>query len=179
MTDIDLSDLAADRDGSRKLRGYLASPAGTGPWPAVVMIHEMFGLDDVMRGHADRLAGFGYLTLAVDLFGAGSTARCLVTTLTALIRGHGRACAGAGECAAVPADQGGHRGDQASCGATRAEQVDGQGEVAKTGEAVGVAAHDIVQAEDLVDHHHAGPRTAARWAGQVAAKRPGAVAAGG
>ena len=64
MTDIDLSDLAAGRGGSRPLRGYLASPAGAGPWPAVVMIHEIFGLDDVMRGHADRLAGFGYLTLA-------------------------------------------------------------------------------------------------------------------
>jgi len=93
MTDIDLSDFAADRDGSRPLRGYLASPAGTGPWPAVVMIHEIFGLDDVMRGHADRLAGFGYLTLAVDLFSAGSTARCLVATMTAMIRGRGRAFA--------------------------------------------------------------------------------------
>jgi carboxymethylenebutenolidase len=93
MTDIDLSDLAADRDGSRPLRGYLASPAGTGPWPAVVMIHEVFGLDEVMRGHADRLAGLGYLTLAVDLFSAGSTARCLVATMTAMIRGHGRAFA--------------------------------------------------------------------------------------
>jgi carboxymethylenebutenolidase len=93
MTDIDLSDFAADRDGSQPLRGYLASPAGTGPWPAVVMIHEIFGLDDVMRGHADRLAGFGYLTLAVDLFSAGSTARCLVATMTAMIRGRGRAFA--------------------------------------------------------------------------------------
>ncbi|PXX10953.1 dienelactone hydrolase family protein [Mycolicibacterium moriokaense] len=93
MTDIDLSDLAADRDGSQPLRGYLAKPAGTGPWPAVVMIHEIFGLDDVMRGHADRLAGLGYLTLAVDLFSAGSTARCLVSTMTAMIRGHGRAFA--------------------------------------------------------------------------------------
>jgi len=93
MTDIDLSDLAADRDGSRPLRGYLASPAGTGPWPAVVMIHEIFGLDDVMRAHADRLAGLGHLTLAVDLFSAGSTARCLVTTMTTMIRGHGRAFA--------------------------------------------------------------------------------------
>ena len=43
MTEIDLSDLAAGRDGSRPLRGYLASPAGPGPWPAVVMIHELFG----------------------------------------------------------------------------------------------------------------------------------------
>jgi carboxymethylenebutenolidase len=93
MTDIDLSDLAADRDGSQPLRGYLASPPGTGPWPGVVMIHEIFGLDEVMRGHADRLAGFGYLTLAVDLFSAGSTARCLVATMTAMMRGRGRAFA--------------------------------------------------------------------------------------
>jgi carboxymethylenebutenolidase len=93
MTDIDLSDLAADRDGSQPLRGYLASPPGTGPWPAVVMIHEIFGLDEVMRGHAERLAGLGYLTLAVDLFSGGSTARCLVATMTAMMRGHGRAFA--------------------------------------------------------------------------------------
>jgi len=93
MTDIDLSDLAAARDGSQPLRGYLASPPGTGPWPAVVMIHEIFGLDDVMRGHADRLAGLGYLTLAVDLFSAGGNARCLVSTMTAMIRGRGRAFA--------------------------------------------------------------------------------------
>jgi carboxymethylenebutenolidase len=93
MTDIDLSHLAAARDGSQPLRGYLASPPGIGPWPAVVMIHEIFGLDEVMRGHADRLAGLGYLTLAVDLFSAGSTARCLVATMTAMMRGRGRAFA--------------------------------------------------------------------------------------
>jgi carboxymethylenebutenolidase len=93
MTDIDLSDLAANHDGSQPLHGYLASPPGIGPWPAVVMIHEIFGLDEVMCGHADRLAGFGYLTLAVDLFSAGSTARCLVATMTAMMRGRGRAFA--------------------------------------------------------------------------------------
>ena len=67
MTDIDLSDLASAHNGSQPLRGYLSTPSGPGPWPGVVMIHEIFGLDDVMRGHADRLAGLGYLTLAVDL----------------------------------------------------------------------------------------------------------------
>jgi carboxymethylenebutenolidase len=91
MTDIDLTHLAVTRGGSQPLRGYLASPPGTGPWPAVVMIHEIFGLDDVMRAHADRLADLGYLTLAVDLFSAGSTARCLVATMAAMLRGHGRA----------------------------------------------------------------------------------------
>jgi carboxymethylenebutenolidase len=93
MTDIDLTDLAAARDGSQPLRGYLSSPPGSGPWPGLVMIHEIFGLDDVMRAHADRLAGLGYLTLAVDLFSAGGTKRCLVSTMTAMIRGRGRAFA--------------------------------------------------------------------------------------
>src|ERR1700758_5784221 len=96
MTAIDLSGLAADRNGCRKLRGYLAGPAGPGPWPAVVMIHEIFGLNDVMRRHADHLAGLGYLTLAVDLFSAGGTTRCLVATMTAMIRGHGPAFADIG-----------------------------------------------------------------------------------
>jgi carboxymethylenebutenolidase len=91
MTDIDLSALA--RNGSQPLRGYLSTPSGPGPWPGVVLIHEIFGLDDVMRRHADRLAGLGYLTLAVDLFSSGGTARCLVSTMTAMVRGHGRAFA--------------------------------------------------------------------------------------
>jgi carboxymethylenebutenolidase len=91
MTDIDLSDLAAGHAGSRELRGYLATPTSPGPWPAVVMIHELFGLDDAMRGHADRLAGLGYLTLAVDLFSVGGARRCLVSTMRTMIRGHGRA----------------------------------------------------------------------------------------
>ena len=57
------------------------------------MIHEAFGLDDVQRRHADRLAGFGYLTLAPDLFSAGGTLRCLVSTMRALVRGQGTAFA--------------------------------------------------------------------------------------
>jgi len=93
MTDIDLTQLAATRGGSQPLRGYLAGPPGTGPWPAVVMIHEIFGLDDVMRAHADRLADLGYLTLAVDLFSTGGTPRCLVSTMAAMLRGQGRAFA--------------------------------------------------------------------------------------
>jgi hypothetical protein len=93
MTVIDLSDLAATRGGSQPLRGYLASPIGPGPHPGVVLIHEIFGIDDVMRGHADRLAGLGYLTLAVDLFSAGGAVQCLVSSMTAMIRGRGRAFA--------------------------------------------------------------------------------------
>ena len=43
------------------------------PMPAVIMIHEWWGLNDNIRAMADRLAGEGYIVLAVDLF-AGSVA---------------------------------------------------------------------------------------------------------
>lgn len=91
MTDIDLTGLSAALGGSQPLRGYLATPAGAGPWPGVVMIHEIFGLDDVNRRHADRLAAAGYLTLAVDLYSQGGARRCLVATMRSLMRGQGRA----------------------------------------------------------------------------------------
>jgi carboxymethylenebutenolidase len=93
VPDLDLSDIAATRGGSRNLRGFLVKPSGAAPWPGVVMIHEAFGLDAVMRRQAERLAVAGYLTLAVDLFSAGGAVRCLVSTMRALMTGRGRAFA--------------------------------------------------------------------------------------
>lgn len=43
------------------------------PLPAVIIIHEWWGLDDTVREAADRLAAQGYIVLALDLF-AGRTA---------------------------------------------------------------------------------------------------------
>lgn len=87
---IDLTSHAAPLGGSQPLRGDLVRPEGDGPWPGMVMVHEGFGYDDVMRRQAERLAAMGYLTLAVDLFSAGGAARCMVSTFRALTRGEGR-----------------------------------------------------------------------------------------
>jgi len=92
-TDIDLTAIAAPRGGSRPLGGVLMKPSGPGPWPGVVMIHEGFGLDEVMRRQAERLAEAGYLTLAVNLYSAGGTLRCLVATMRSMLSGRGRAFA--------------------------------------------------------------------------------------
>jgi len=48
--------------------GYLAVPAGEGPFPALVIIHEWNGLVDRVRQVADDFAAEGYVTLAADLF---------------------------------------------------------------------------------------------------------------
>jgi carboxymethylenebutenolidase len=74
------------------LRAHLAVPAvGAGPWPGVVVLHELLGLTDDVREHADRLAAAGYLAVAPDLFTAGGRLRCLRATFRALSRGHGPA----------------------------------------------------------------------------------------
>jgi carboxymethylenebutenolidase len=72
------------------LPGYLAVPTTPGPWPAVVVLHEIFGLSDDVRRQADRFAAEGYLALAPDLFGWASTPRCLVSSVRAMARGEGR-----------------------------------------------------------------------------------------
>lgn len=50
--EIDLASVPGAPSGSRALRGYVSTPAGVGPWPAVVVPHEAFSVDDVMRRHA-------------------------------------------------------------------------------------------------------------------------------
>ncbi len=49
--------------------GYFSAPADMfEPLPAVIMIHEWWGLNDNIRAMADRLAAEGYIVFAVDLF---------------------------------------------------------------------------------------------------------------
>jgi carboxymethylenebutenolidase len=92
----DLTDLVIENSepgASPVLRGVLGTPEGVGPWPAVVVVHEVFGIDDAMRTQIAHLASLGYLTLMPDLFSAGGLRRCLNGTMRALKAGEGRAFA--------------------------------------------------------------------------------------
>jgi carboxymethylenebutenolidase len=48
--------------------GYLHRPASGGPWPAVLVIQEWWGLDQQTESIADRFAALDYLAFAPDLY---------------------------------------------------------------------------------------------------------------
>ena len=74
-----------------QLKSYLATPKGEGPWPAVIVLHDIFGLTDVTRQHADWLAEQGYLAVAPDLFSWGGRLRCIRALMMDLSAGKGAA----------------------------------------------------------------------------------------
>lgn len=66
--------------------GFLAQPNTDGAYPAVVMIHEWWGLNDNIKEMAKQLASEGYVVLAVDLFNGkvakdANEARGLITPI--------------------------------------------------------------------------------------------------
>src|SRR6266404_3812165 len=73
------------QSGARQLDGYLARPAGDGPFPAVVIIHEAFGLNENIKDIARRFAGEGYVALAVDLFAGRNRAICMFRFMGGLL----------------------------------------------------------------------------------------------
>jgi carboxymethylenebutenolidase len=54
-------------NGDRTVRCFIAYPEVPGKAHAVIVIHEIFGLTDWVRGVADQLAEAGYVAIAPDL----------------------------------------------------------------------------------------------------------------
>src|SRR3954447_15891187 len=60
------------KHGDREVQSFVVYPEVKDKAPAVVVIHEIFGLTDWVRGVADQLAEAGYIAIAPDLLsGAG------------------------------------------------------------------------------------------------------------
>ena len=87
QTTVQLTDIQI----TPELKGVIAVPDGKGPWPAVVMVHEVFGIDDAMRSQITRMAQAGYVVLMPDLFSRGGARKCLTATFKALTNGAGQA----------------------------------------------------------------------------------------
>jgi dienelactone hydrolase len=53
------------------LTGLLAAPAGSGPWPAALVMHDALGISEMVKQRARELAAAGYVALVTDMYGGG------------------------------------------------------------------------------------------------------------
>ncbi len=56
------------KSGDETVQGILYTPAGEGPFPGIIVIHEYWGLNDWVKEQASKLADQGYEALAIDLY---------------------------------------------------------------------------------------------------------------
>ena len=61
------------KSGDETVHGVLFTPKGKGPFPALVVIHEWWGLVPWVKEQAAKLSEQGYVTLAVDLYRGKAT----------------------------------------------------------------------------------------------------------
>lgn len=70
------------------ITAHISVPAGEGPFPAIVVLHEAFGLNGDIRRICQRLADNGYVAVAPDLVEGGRVA-CLAQAMKTLRSGEG------------------------------------------------------------------------------------------
>ena len=56
------------QSGDETVSGMLYTPMGKGPFPAIIVIHEWWGLNEWVKEQAAKLSDHGYVALAVDLY---------------------------------------------------------------------------------------------------------------
>jgi carboxymethylenebutenolidase len=56
------------KSGDETVQALLYAPAGKGPFPGLIVIHEYWGLNDWVKEQASKLADQGYEALAIDLY---------------------------------------------------------------------------------------------------------------
>jgi carboxymethylenebutenolidase len=72
------------------MKALLASPREEGRRPAVIVLHEAFGLNTDMRGKTQRFADHGYVALAPDLYSTrGAMPFCMVRVMRGIQGGRG------------------------------------------------------------------------------------------
>lgn len=59
--------------GKDTVSAYFAEPDGQGPFPALIVIHEWWGLNDWVKKDAEKFADSGYAALAIDLYHGKNT----------------------------------------------------------------------------------------------------------
>ncbi len=69
----------------------LSTPPGNGPWPGVVVIHDIVGYGPDKESTNDRIARAGYLALTPNMYSRGGRIRCVTRVMRELLTQRGRA----------------------------------------------------------------------------------------
>jgi carboxymethylenebutenolidase len=59
--------------GKTTIDAHLATPAGSGSWPGIIVLQEVFGVNPYIRAVTERLANLGYVAIAPALFDRSTT----------------------------------------------------------------------------------------------------------
>ncbi|AMU22356.1 dienelactone hydrolase [Mycobacteroides abscessus subsp. bolletii] len=73
-----------------EIDAILEKPEGDGPWPSIVVLHDINGSTPDLRRITGNVASNGYVALAPDLYSRGRI-RCIARVLTNLATRRGRA----------------------------------------------------------------------------------------
>jgi carboxymethylenebutenolidase len=62
------TEMVSYKSGAETVSGFVALPEGGGKHPAIIVIHEWWGLNDWVKDQTKNFAAQGYVALAVDLY---------------------------------------------------------------------------------------------------------------
>ncbi len=65
------------------------SKFGPGPYPGVVVLHDITGAGEDLRRQVERVAGYGFIAAAPDLFANGRPITCIAKAIRDLVRRQG------------------------------------------------------------------------------------------
>jgi len=86
MSQIQTSDVSVPRSTDRGvMASFFAKPAGAGPFPGIIVIHEIFGLNDNIREITRQFAEQGYAALGVDLFSNRNRMVCMMQIIHGML----------------------------------------------------------------------------------------------
>ncbi len=74
-----------------RIDALLGLPAGEGPWPGVVVIHDAVGYRPDNEMISQRIARAGYVALTPNLYARGGRARCITRVMREMLTKRGRA----------------------------------------------------------------------------------------
>ena len=72
-------------NGKGNMESFFVKPEGAGVFPGLVVIHEIYGLNDNIRGIAEQFAKQGYAALAVDLFSNRNRVACMLQLMHGML----------------------------------------------------------------------------------------------